>query len=168
MKTLKTHTLRLVFIGFLLYGPVSILAQDMSLSTNSPEAEELMEKSYVAWQELRMVDSGKLLYQVLEKDPDFAMANAFVAIMLKDQGKTEEAEKHLNKAKEKMSSVSDYEKLHIQHSLDIYDDTKNLSSLFELIEKYPEDKGSRLSLIYHYSFGALKDLSKAEAHTKNY
>lgn len=143
-----------LIIGILLVTllfPLYNCGRRTEITTASPEALSLYRQAENLRYKLYFNDAKRHYWQALEIDPDFAMAYLRLAYIYQIAGPRDSAKYYLNLAKPLRNSVSNFERLLINHRLAYYNENYSLANtvMDSLVRLYPGAMESRLLLAYH-------------------
>jgi tetratricopeptide (TPR) repeat protein len=95
----------------------------------------------------------ELYQQALSSDPDFGRAYAGLAVINRNLGRREEAEKNFNLAVSKLDRMTERERLRTQGAYAIFkgDMEKGIEALSELVKRYPADTAGHVNLSLAYT-----------------
>lgn len=141
---MSTPHVRPLLRGFIvlcvLMGVTDLLnAQDIPVTSQSDEAKTLFDEGRVLFDNLRVDEARNLFDEALQKDPNFAMANLYMALSANTDANFT---KYLSKAVSAKSEVSDGERMLIESVKANHDNQpmQAISTLREAEERYPQDK----------------------------
>jgi len=139
MKT--RHALLCLFLVFSL--PTFAQSKgEMPFTSSSPNANKLLRNAWVALGDFRMEDANRYTHQVLEQDPDCAMAYASLFSQ-----NSEEVDENIKQAE--MKKLSADEKLFIDAVKARRENRSNQEYFEPLIRKYPSDNYLHLWAMYN-------------------
>src|SRR5262249_54510122 len=114
-------------------------AETMPISANYPASRSLYEEAMVDLENLRLDEAVKSLREVTQRDPQFALAHAWLFFTTNDP--VEESTER-SRAKGLMTRVTPAERLMIQWMVGVHEDNYlgGISAMNDLLAQYPRDK----------------------------
>lgn len=138
---------RHVLLCLLVFSSLSVLAQskrEMPFTSSSPNANKLLRNAWVALGDFRIEDANRYAHEVLEQDPDCAMAYASLFSQNKD-----EVDENMKQAG--MKKLSTDERLFLEAVKARRENRPNQEYFEPLIRKYPSDNYLHLWAMYNSS-----------------
>lgn len=129
--------------------------EELQITSKSPEASKIYTDGLEMYDRIRDDEARDLFLKAIEKDPEFAMAHLYLALIAIS---TADYQSHLQQAVNYAEGVSKGEQIMIQSQVAIADNdvVKGIKLREQVVEMYPHDKRLLLFLSLSY-FGQDED-----------
>ena len=141
----------IVFVGLLIFSVIYALSEKKTVTTSSDQAYQVFKAGEELWQKLYYADAISEFEKAVKIDTNFAMAYAVLAELYNMHGRTDDAQKSIQKAVSLIPLVTEKEQLLISILKGrIIEDTElREKSCDELIRKYPNSLEAHLYKTVH-------------------